>query len=68
MPIALLSLSVTVVVVIFWRLSLLAIFSFYITKKQKNACKVIAEYLIIAIVVIAITFYTGQFINAILIY
>ena len=67
-PIALLSLSVAVVAVIFWGLSLLAIFSFYIAKRQKNACKVIAEHLIIAIIVIAITFYTGRFINAVLIY
>ena len=35
-PIALLSLSVAVVAVIFWGLSLLAIFSFYITKKAKK--------------------------------
>ena len=65
-PVIVLPLSTAVLAGIFWGLSLLAIFSFYIAKEQKNAWKVVGEHLIIAIVVIVITFYTGQWINSLI--
>jgi len=52
-----------VVINIFWGLALLSIFSFFIAKEQKkNPRQVIAEHLIIALVVITITHYVGDWI------
>lgn len=63
-PILLLSLDTAIVVSIIWGLGLLGIFSFYIGKKQKvPAWKVVFEHVAIALVVITITHFVGDFIN-----
>lgn len=52
-----------VVINIIWGLTLLSIFSFFIAKEQKkNPRQVVAEHLIIALVVITITHYLGDWI------
>ncbi len=63
-PILFLELSTAVIVSILWGLSLIAIFSYYIAKQQKKIkpYKVILEHLIIAIVVIILTNYIGDWI------
>jgi len=60
-PILLLPLSTAIIVSVIWGLSLLGIFSFYIAKGQKvKPWKVVMEHLLIALVVIAITHYVGD--------
>ncbi len=62
-PVSLLELSTAIVVSIIWGLSMLSILSFRIAKEQKaNPWKVITEHLIIALVVIVITHYLGDWI------
>ena len=62
-PILLLKLQTAIIVSIIWGLSLIAIFSNYIAKKEKrNRLKVIAEHVIIAIIVIVITHFVGDFV------
>jgi len=64
-PILLLPLSTAIIVSIVWGLSLLGIFSFYIAKEQKvKPWKVITEHLVIALVVITITHYVGDWIGS----
>lgn len=64
-PILLFELSTAVIIGVIWGLSLLSIFSFYIAKSQKNRpWKVITEHLFIAVVVIIITYYVGQWVNS----
>lgn len=66
-PLLLLQLSTAIIVSIIWGLSLLSIFSFYIARKQKvKSWKVVAEHLIIALVVIVITHYAGEWIASLL--
>jgi len=66
-PILLLQLSTAIVVSVIWGLSLLAIFSFFIAQGQKvKPQKVITEHLAIALVVIIITHYVGDWISRIL--
>jgi len=62
-PIIFLELSIAIVVCVIWGLSLMAIFSYYMAKKQNiKPHKVILEHLIIAIIVIIITYYVGNWI------
>ncbi|MBS3073193.1 hypothetical protein J4465_00125 [Candidatus Pacearchaeota archaeon] len=62
-PIIFLELSIAIVVCVIWGLSLMAIFSYYMAKKQNiKPYKVILEHLIIAIIVIIITYYVGNWI------
>ena len=63
-PILTLPLSTAVIVSVIWGLFLLGIFSFYIAKEQKvKPWKVITEHLLIALVVITITHYVGDWIR-----
>lgn len=62
-PVLLFSLSTAIIVSILWGLSLLGIFSYYLAKEQKvNPLKVIFEHLLIALIVIVITHYIGEWI------
>lgn len=63
-PILFLELSTAVIVSVLWGLSLIAIFSYYIAKQQKDIkpYRVVLEHLIIAIVVIVLTNYIGDWI------
>jgi VIT1/CCC1 family predicted Fe2+/Mn2+ transporter len=64
-PVLLLPLTTAIIVSIVWGLSVLGIFSFYIAKEQKIKCwKVIIEHLLIAILVIGITHYVGNWIGS----
>ncbi len=64
-PIVLLSLTTAIIVSIVWGLSLLGIFSFYIAKQQqKKIWKVVMEHILIALIVIGITHYVGDWIGA----
>jgi len=64
-PILLLPLLIAIIVSIGWGLSLLGIFSFYIAKEQRaKPWKVIMEHLLIALVVISITHYVGDWIGS----
>lgn len=65
-PVIILPLSISIVISIIWGLTLITIFSFYISKDQKTKCwRIIVEHLIIAIVVIVITYYVGNWIGTI---
>jgi len=62
-PILLLPLSTAILVSVIWGLSFLCILSFMVAKDQKaKPWKVIAEHLFIAVVVIIITHYVGDWI------
>ncbi len=62
-PVLLLELSTAIVVSVIWGLSILSILSFSIAKEQKvKSWKVIAEHLIIAMVVVVIAHYVGDWI------
>ena len=64
-PILLLPLTTAIIVGIVWGLSLLGIFSFYIAKEQKaKPWKIVMEHLLIALVVIGITHYVGDWIGS----
>jgi len=64
-PILLFPLLTAIIVSVVWGLSLISIFSYYIAKKQKiKPYKIITEHLIIAIFVIVITHYIGEFVAA----
>jgi len=64
-PILLLELSAAVIVCIIWGLGLIAIFSYHIAKQQRaNPYKTILEHLTIAIMVIVITHYVGDWVAA----
>lgn len=64
-PILFLPLSKAIIVSIIWGLSLLALFSYSIAKEQKvNPWGAVGEHLLIALVVIAITHYAGDWISA----
>lgn len=64
-PVLLLPLSTAIIVSVVWGLSLLGIFSFYIAKEQKvKPWKVITEHLVIALIVITITHYVGDWIGS----
>jgi len=62
-PVLLLELSTAIVVSVIWGLFMLSILSFSIAKEQKvKPWKVIAEHLIIALVVVVIAHYVGDWI------
>lgn len=64
-PILLLQLTTAIIVSIIWGLSLLAMFSLYITKGQRiKPWKAIMEHMIIAIVVIGITHCVGVWVGS----
>jgi VIT1/CCC1 family predicted Fe2+/Mn2+ transporter len=64
-PVLLFELSTAILVSIVWGLSMLSILSFSIAKEQKEKpLKVIAEHLAIALVVIVITHYVGDWISS----
>jgi VIT1/CCC1 family predicted Fe2+/Mn2+ transporter len=63
-PVLLLSLTTAIIASIIWGLSLLGIFSFYLAREQKvKPYIVIMEHLLIAIVVMVITHYIGDWIG-----
>lgn len=63
-PVLLLPLATAIIASMIWGLSLLGIFSFYIAKEEKaETWKVILEHLVIALVVIAITYYVGGWVR-----
>lgn len=65
-PILVFSLPTAIVVSIIWGLFLLAIFSFWIAKEQKVVpWKVITEHLLIALAVIVITRFIGNWVSSI---
>ena len=62
-PLLLFPLTTAIIVSVGWGLSLLAIFSFYLARLQNvHPLRVIVEHLIIALVVITITHYLGDWI------
>ncbi len=64
-PVLLLELSTAVVVSVIWGLSVLCILSFGLAREQKaKPRKVIGEHLAIALVVIVITHYVGDWIGS----
>jgi len=64
-PVLLFELSTAILVSVIWGLSILGIISFSITREQKTkSWKVVAEHLIIALVVIVITHYVGDWISS----
>ncbi len=64
-PIVLLPLTTAIIVSIAWGLSLLGIFSYYIAQQQKSKpWKVVFEHLLIALIVITITHYAGDWIGS----
>ncbi len=63
-PVLLLKLPTAILVSALWGLSALSLLSFFIAREQKvNPWKVIAEHMVIALTVIAITKYVGDFIS-----
>ena len=63
-PIIFLEMLIAIFVSIGWGLFVLGLFSYYIAKKDKtNPIKVISEHLMIAIVVIVVTYYVGMWIS-----
>lgn len=64
-PILLFTLSAAIIVGVLWGLLILGIVSFRIAKSQRiKPWKVVAEHLVIALVVIVITHYVGDWIGA----
>lgn len=64
-PLLLFPLNTAIVVSIFYGLILLSLFSFYMAKEQgEKSWKVIGEHLVIAVVVIILTHYVGEWIGA----
>lgn len=65
-PVLLLELSTAVLVSIVWGMSLLGVFNYYLAKKQKTKpWKIILEHLVLALIVIIITYYLGIWISSI---
>jgi VIT1/CCC1 family predicted Fe2+/Mn2+ transporter len=62
-PVLFLQLSAAIIICVIWGLSLIAIFSYYVAKQQNiKPYRVILEHLLIAIIVIVITHYVGDWI------
>ncbi|MCK5655338.1 MAG: hypothetical protein KAI03_03485, partial [Candidatus Aureabacteria bacterium] len=62
-PLLLCTLQTAILVSIAWGLSMLGIFSYFMARKQNtNPWKAVAEHLIIALVVICLTHYAGDWI------
>lgn len=65
-PVLLLSLSTAIVVNLIWGMSILSVLSYIIAKSQgEPPWKVVGEHLLIAIVVIAVTYWVGDWIGTI---
>jgi len=63
-PFLLFSLSTAIIASVIWGFSLIILFSLYLAKQQKlKPYKVILEHLIIAIAVVVITHYVGDFVS-----
>ena len=63
-PLLLFQLSTAIIVSVIWGLSLLGLFSFYIAKEQKaKPWKIIIEHFAIALIVIVITHYVGDWVG-----
>ena len=63
-PVLILDLRLAIIICVIWGLSLLSIFSFYMAKKQDGKIwRVISEHLLIAVVVIIVANYVGQFLK-----
>ena len=63
-PLLLFQLSTAIIVSVIWGLSLLGLFSFYIAKEQKaKPWNMIIEHLAIALIVIVITHYIGDWVG-----
>lgn len=64
-PLLLFQFSIAIIVSVIWGLSVLAIFSFYVAKERRGKpWRVITEHLSIALVVIVITHYVGDWIGS----
>jgi VIT1/CCC1 family predicted Fe2+/Mn2+ transporter len=64
-PLLLFQLSTAIIVSVICGLSLLGVFSFYLAKEQKTKpWKMVIEHLIIALVVIVITHYVGDWVGS----
>lgn len=64
-PVLIFELAQAVLVSIIWGLSMLCVFSYRMAKEQHEpAWKVVAEHLIIALIVIAATYYVGSWISS----
>ncbi len=64
-PVLLLPLVKAIIISVIWGLSILALVSFFMAKEQKaKPCKVIFEHLLIALIVICITHYLGDWISS----
>ena len=64
-PVLLFELGTAIVVSVIWGLSVLGILSFSIAKEQKaNPWRMVAEHLVIALVVIVITHYVGDWLSS----
>jgi len=65
LPVLLLQLSTAIIVSVVWSLSLLGTVSCYIAKEQRGKpWKVVGEHLIIALVVVVMTHYVGDWISS----
>lgn len=63
-PVMIFSLSTAILVSVFWGLFLISLFSFHMAREQKgDHHKVIAEHLAIAVLVIIITHYVGDWVS-----
>jgi len=63
-PILFLQLNIAILVSAVWGISLITIFSFYLAKvKEASPLKIISEHLIITVIVIILTNYTGILIS-----
>jgi len=59
-PVLLFPLATAIIVSIVWGLFLLGIFSLYMAREQKaKPWKVISEHILIALIVIVVTYYVG---------
>lgn len=64
-PVLFLELSLAIIVSVVWGLLLISILSFYIAKQQKQSpYLIILEHLFITVLVIIITYYIGNWVNA----
>ncbi len=64
-PFLIFQLSTAIIVSVIWGLSLITLFSYYISKQQKNkSYQVILEHLLITIFVIVVTYLVGNLISS----
>ncbi len=64
-PVLVFPLATAIVVSVVWGLSLLGIFSFYMAREQRvKPWKVISEHILIALIVIAVTYHVGIWVGA----